>query len=241
MGQDLSLFVDDESIESPYLSRRFKDEIIFAYYINFEDFLSQEEAKVIAPNTHGEIVLGKKREATILEKAKLPMIMRKALNGKITIAEINKLRDKLVVRSEKVSDRERDPNRLQIALKLTEKYLIDKGSELPIVHTVYLDAELTDEVGYVEIDGIKTHLEGDLFHYANYADFRNKIHVKSYLEDYGKVDYLVEVNPEIEIAGNRYFTKSITKGEQFKEEFKKCYDFLDSAIKTGKRVLWEFG
>lgn len=33
MGMDLDLYVDDESIESPYLTRSFKDEIIFENYI----------------------------------------------------------------------------------------------------------------------------------------------------------------------------------------------------------------
>lgn len=241
MGQVLSLYVDDESIESPYISGKFKDEIIFEWYIKFGDFLSKDEIDIVAPNSHGEIVLGKKRDATFSEKSKLTYIVHKAIQGRITVDEINKMRDKLVVRSQKVSDRERDPESLKSALKRTEKYLTDKSSELPLVHFAYLDAELRDEISYVNIDGIEAHLEGDLFYYDSYASFRNKIHVKSYLEDYGKVDFFVEVKPEIAIAGKRYFTKSITKAEEFKDEFNKCYDFLDSATKAGKRVLWELG
>ncbi|MES2380981.1 MAG: hypothetical protein V4538_08065 [Bacteroidota bacterium] len=241
MGQNISLYVDDESIESPYISRKFKDEIIFEGYIKFSDFLSKDESAIVAPNSYGEIVLGKKRDATFLEKAKLPIIMYKALQGTITVDEINKMRDELVVRSQKVNDRERNPESLKNALKRVEKYLTDKSSELPLVHFVYTDSELKDEIGYVQIEGIKAHLEGDLFFYDNYDNVKNKIHVKSYNEDYGKVDFFVEVKPEVEIANKRYFTKSITKAEEFKDEFKKCYDFLDSAIKAGKSVLWEFG
>jgi hypothetical protein len=82
MGQDLDLFVDDGSIKSPYLSRSFKKEIIFAWYINFEDFLSKDEIEVISPNISREIVTGKKRDLTFLEKTKLPIILYKTLNGK---------------------------------------------------------------------------------------------------------------------------------------------------------------
>ncbi len=241
MGQDLSLFVDDESIESPNLSRQFKNQIIFENYISFDNFLTKDEIDIILPNEYGEIVLGKKRDATFLEKAKLPYILYKALNGKITEDEVINLRDKLVIRSEKVSDRERNPMQLKDALKKIEKYLTENCLLLPLVHSVYLDTELTDEIGIIEINQVKAHIEGDLYFYDNYANFRNKIHVKSYHENFGKVDFFVDVKPEIEITGKVYFTKSITKSEQFKDEFKKCYNFLDSAIKTGKKVLWEFG
>ncbi len=241
MGQYLNLFVADDSINSPYLYRSFKDEIIFGRYINFSDFLTQDEVNIITPNTSGEIVLGKKRDATMLEKAKLPIVLYKALNGKITLEEINKMRDKLVIRSQEIKDREREPERLKNALMQVEKYLNDKCTELPLVHYAYADSGLKYEIGYTKINGIKAHLEGDLFYYENYEKVRNKINVKSYFKDYGKVDFFVEVKPEIEIAGKRYFTKSITKAEHFKDEFAACYSFLDLAIKAGKRVLWEFG
>jgi hypothetical protein len=59
--------------------------------------------------------------------------------------------------------------------------------------------------------------------------------------DYGKIDLHIEVKEKIEINNKVYFTKTITKSEQFENEFKKCYVFLNEAIKNDKKVLWEFG
>lgn len=62
MGQTLDLFVSDDSIESPYISRSFKDEVIIhPSYFSLEDFLSEDEIKIITPNSTGEITIGNKR------------------------------------------------------------------------------------------------------------------------------------------------------------------------------------
>ena len=241
MGIDLDLYIEDKSINSPYLTRSFKDEIIFEWYIKFSDFLSEEENKIISPNTYGEIILGKKREATLFEKAKIPFLLNKAINGKMSIENINKLRDQLVHRSEKIEDRERDPNQLKEALKKVENHLILNKDKLPLVHFVFETKELKDEINYVMIDGIESEIKGDLFFYENYSNIRNSIHVQSYLDDYGKIDLHIEVKEKIEINNKVYFTKTITKSEQFENEFKKCYVFLNEAIKNNKKVLWEFG
>lgn len=238
---DLDLYVADESIVSNYLSRSFMREIIFEGHVKFKDFLNKEEEEIIRPNTAGEIYLGRKREATFFEKVKMPFILHKAMKGKITVEEINKLSDKLVHRSEKIEDRERDPEKLKEALKKTEQYLQEKSNELPLVHSVYKTENLKESVGTVMVNDVKAHIEGDLFYYDNYKEIRNKIHLKSYHEDFGKVDFFIDVAPKIEINQKTYFTKSITKAEQFAESFEDCYSFLEEVIKNNKKVLWEFG
>jgi len=238
---DVDLYVEDESINSPFLIKSFIDEIIFERYLNFTDFLNTEENKIIRPNTYGEIVLGKKREASLAEKLKIPFILNKALKGNISVEEINKLRDKLVVRSEKIEDRERDPKRLKEALKKVESYLILNENKLPLVHFVYETKQLINEINHVMINDIESHVEGDIFFYDNYSELRNKIHIKSLHKDQGKVDIYIDIKPEIRIDSKVYFTKTITKGKQFEEQFNKCYNFLDIAIKNNKKVLWEFG
>lgn len=241
MGMDLDLYVADESIDSPFLTRSFKDEIIFERYIKFANFLDEEALKIVRPNIYGEIVLGKKREATFIEKAKIPFLLNKAMKGKTSVEEINKLRDKLVYRSTKIVDRERDPRKLKEALKKIEQHLSLNKDALPLVHFVYKTKALKDEMYSVIIDGVESHLKGDLFFYDNYSELRNKIHIEQYPDDSEKISFYIDVKTEIQINNTVYFTKSIPKSEQFEEEFKACYHFLDEVIKKDKRVLWEIG
>ncbi len=241
MGVDLNLYVEDESIKGPYLKRSFKDEILFEGYLNFADFLNEDEIKIVRPNMEGEIVLGRKREATLIEKAKIPFLLSKAMKGKISIVEINKMRDKLVIRSEKIADRERDPERLKEALKKVENYLFFKKDKLPLVHFVYETKALEVEVNVVVIDGVQSDIKGDLFFYDNYLDLRKKIHLKSYFDDHGAVDFFIDVKPKIKLDNKIYFTRTITKSAQFAEDFENCYQFLDQAIEKNKKILWEYG
>ena len=151
------------------------------------------------------------------------------------------MRDKLVYRSEKIEDRERNPNQLKEALQKVENHLILNRDKLPLVHFVFETKELKDEIGYVRIDGIESEIKGDLFFYDNYSDIKNTIHIKSHLDENGKIDFHIDAKESIEINNKIYYTKTITKAEQFKKEFKKCYLFLNEAIKNNKKVLWEFG
>ena len=97
------------------------------------------------------------------------------------------MRDKLVYRSEKIEDRERNPNQLKEALQKVENHLILNRDKLPLVHFVFETKELKDEIGYVRIDGIESEIKGDLFFYDNYSDIKNTIHIKSHLDENGKI------------------------------------------------------
>jgi len=242
MGIDLDLFVADESIESPILSRAFLEEMIWEQHLKHQDFLSAEEEKILRPNLAGEIVFGKKREATFLEKAKLPFMLHKALKGKITVEQINKLRDKLVHRGEKIEDRERDAKSLKEVLEKVESYFILLADQLPLSHFLYEEegASRHEFVYRIEIEGVACHVEGNNFLHKNYPELRDQINLKSYGDANGKVDRWLKVKPLMFIDGQKYYARSITKAEEFREEFQKCYDFLDQAIKYQKKVLWEF-
>lgn len=236
----LDLYVADESIDSPILSKAFNSEVILHQYVRSKDFLSEAEAKILMPNIYGEIVLGKKREATFLEKARVPFLLHQAFRGKITVEEINKLRDKLVHRSEKIEDRERDTSKLKEALIKLENYLISNADKLPLVHFVYESKEFLNKIEYVLIDGVGFDIDGDLFLEENYPAVRNQISMKRYDEELGNVKFYMTVHPEILIDNKTYYTKSISKAKQFEEDFQKCYHFLDEALKNNKKVLWEF-
>ncbi|WP_435263425.1 hypothetical protein [Tenacibaculum sp. nBUS_03] len=241
MGMDLDLYVYDESIESPHLSRSFQDEIIFDWYLNFESFLSDEEIKKVSPNTYGEITIGEKQPFEERDKSKILDKISDVTTGNGSLNNINNLLNDFLIISEKVEDRERDPKRLKKILKKIQNHLIDRSFELPLVHSIFKSKELNEEVGSILIDGIEGLIEGDLYHYDNYENVRNKIHIKSYNDDYGKIDFYLDIKPMIKFNDTKYFTKSITKAEQFKKEFEACFDFLDQAIKANKKVLWEFG
>lgn len=235
---DLYLYVEAESIESPYLTRDFKDEIFFEFnYLKFSEFLNEEETKIVSPNVYGEIAIGKKKPFKKREKLRFLRNITKVITGKKSFRIIDNLFDEYLITSEKLQDRERDPKLLKEVLQKIQNYLIEKSADFPLVHSVYTTKELKDEIYYVTIGNIEGAIEGDLFYYDDYDKVRNKIHVKSYLEDYGKIDFLVEVKPTIQINDISYYTKSISKAEQFEKEFKACYDFLDKAIKANKKVL----
>jgi hypothetical protein len=119
----LNLYVSDESIECLVLSRSFKDEIVFADFSKGEQFLNEDESRIITPNIEGEIIIKKKREATFLEKAEVPIILLKAIKGKITVEELNSKRNKLHEISTKLIDRERDPLLLKATLKKIENHI----------------------------------------------------------------------------------------------------------------------
>lgn len=243
MGITLSVFVEDESIESPYISRRFYNEIIQDSYVPFPLFLTEEDIKVITPNPDGEIIIGQKPSNNSWKKDKETVLKQllEIINGKGSLKNIDNILDKYVIKSEKLEDRERDPEHLLSALKKVEDYLIQNAEKLPLVHEVYATPELTEIVGYTLINGVKAFFEGDLFYYENYNLIRNKIHVRSYWEDTGKIDFYLDVKKAVTINGQTFFIHSTTKAEQFKSEFENIYTFLKEAIKQHKKVLWEFG
>ncbi|MFK7970624.1 MAG: hypothetical protein AB8F95_09660 [Bacteroidia bacterium] len=236
----LDLYVDDESIESPFLTRAFMDEIIFESYISLKDFLDKQEQKIVYPNPDGEITLGQKKAFEQGDKDTLLSKLSEATLGKGNLAEIGNMLDSYLDKSEKVEDRERDSQLLFATLKKVQEYLIDHRDTLPLVHIVYETEAHEERVSAIMIDGVEAIFEGDLHYYDDYHVIRNKLSVKSYMDDHGKVDFLIDVQPVIEVNGTRYFTQSITKSEQFQPDFKKCFDFLEKAIKMGKRVLWEY-
>lgn len=242
MGQALNLFVGDESIESPYLSRSFKDEIIQASYISFKDFLSEDEIKIITPNSYGEITIGEKRQLKDSDTSKILEIITKRLKGKsANLNLIDKIFDDVYITSEKIEDRERDPEFLKKTIYKVQKYLQNNASQLPLVHSIFNSNEFELEEINIVINGVKGFIEGDIYYYENYKNIRNKIHVRSYWEDTGIIDFYVSVEPEIIINEQKFYTKTISKAQQFEDEFNKIYTFIDEAIKLNKKVLWEIG
>lgn len=238
MGMELYLFVHDRNIKGPLLSKNFKDEIIFERHLTFKDFLNEEEIKVISPNYIGEITIGKKRSIKEKDKAKFLSKLTNAIKGKGTTEN---LFDAYLITSYKVKDRERNPKALKDALKKVENQLISKSAALPLVHAVYETQALKNQVDYIMINGVKGNIEGNTYFYDNNVATRNKINIKSYNDDYGKIDFYVDVEPEIRINNKIYYTETITKAKEYEEAFKACYEFLDLAITNKKKVLWEFG
>ena len=136
---------------------------------------------------------------------------------------------------------ERDPKELKETLLKVENQLQIRHDELPLIHFVYSSKDRREEVEFMMIEDIESYFEGDLYHYDNYPEVRNKIHVKSYNEDFRKIDFFIDVHPKIEILDKVFYTKTLTKAEEFKNEFQRCYDFLDEAISRNKKVLFVIG
>jgi hypothetical protein len=241
MSQSLLLYTHDDSIESPYLSKAFLDEIIFEWYIKLSEILDGEELKVIAPNILGEITIGQKKEFKTKDQPKLFSKLAKAITGKINLNSINTIFDEFLVTSSKIEDRERDPAFLKSALEKVEIYLLENANELPLIHSLFDSESLENEVEKITIDGIEALVEGDLFYDTDYANIRNKIQIKSYYDDFEKINLKVEVASKLTIDNRIFYAKSITKAAYFKSDFEQCYAFLNQAISLNKKVLWEFG
>jgi hypothetical protein len=241
MGTTLSLYVDDNSIESPYLSRGFKDEIIFEWYIKHRDYLSEAEIRLLTPNPLGETVTGEKKASSEQDNDTLLALMANAISGKGSLADVDKLFDEFLVISNELADRGRDPVQLKNVLKKVQDYLEQQADRLPLVHAVYADHACTDELEYITIDGIKALPDGDLYYLDNYSEIRNKLQIKSFYEDHGKIDLMVDATPVLQLGERTYYTTTISKAQQFSSEFTNCYELLDEAIRLDKRVLWEFG
>lgn len=241
MGIELSLSFSDEPLDGPNFSRAFKEEVIFAGHINWNTVLSQEEEKILQPNEEGSIVIGQKKPFKKRHQLKLWGLLLTSLKGKKSSQQVQHFLDEFSNSSELLEDRERDPQALKAALQKLEQAFIQQSAQLPLVHLVYEDPECQEEVYAVEIEGIAAHVEGDLFYYENYEEeLRDKIWVKSYLEDYGTIDLKIPVAPSIQIHQQTYYTKTLTKAEQFAPEFQAFYAFLDKAIAQNKKVLWEW-
>ncbi|WP_375561454.1 hypothetical protein ACE193_02550 [Bernardetia sp. OM2101] len=256
MGQTLELYVKDESIESPFLSRSFKDEIIYPSHFEFEVFLDDKELDLICPSHESEIILDKKREVSKEEQKQISSkILDIAFNKRDTLEDINKISDSFSFIQQDTPKKEINPQTFKNILLKIENYMKENAEILPQVHFVFENESLNEnsEVRYISINNIDATINGDLFHYidfeniatdspsgeVDYEEIRNKINIKTYGEDYGKVNFFVDVKPIIFINSKKYFTKTVSKAEQFREEFQRCYDFLDKAIELDKKILWE--
>lgn len=237
---EVHLDVADESIEGVMLPKSFYREIYSEATSSYSYFLTKEEQNIISPNEYGEIVLGYKRKPNAWDRFQSVRMLHKALKGKITIKEINKHRDKLVIRSEKVKDRERDPLAYKMVWEKIIRRMQEYKDEFHLVHNVYKDEACKEEVYSVLINGLKVNLEGDLYYYDKYEEVRNKLHLRCYHDDYGKYDEYVEVKPQIEIDGKTYYTRTIGKEEQHEHRFTQIFTFLDKAIQQNKRILCEY-
>lgn len=135
--------------------------------------------------------------------------------------------------------REKDPDKLRSVLVKIQKHIKQNSSNLPLIHSVYKEKGFEKSIGSVIINDIPVSIHGDLYYYDNYEKVREKIHLKSWNEYLGQVDYFLEVKPEIVIDGKIYFVKSITKAEYYEYAFEDCFNFLDIAVKMNKNILFE--
>jgi hypothetical protein len=238
---ELYLSTADNSIDSPYISKAFYDEIISEWYIKFADFLTEDEVKIVRPNILGEITIGQKKEFKLKDQSSLIDKIANVISGKQSAKSVNAIFDEFLITSTKIEDRERDPELLKSTLQKIEDYLQENADTLPLMHSLYDSETLENEVERITIDGIEALVEGDLFYDSDYANIRNKLQIKSYYDDFEKINLKLTVTPEIVINNKTYYTKSISKASHFKYEFKQCYDFLNQAIAQNIKVLWEFG
>jgi hypothetical protein len=88
---DWELYVEDESIDSPFLQKAFIEEIFSPIsYLALEEFLTKEEIEILTPNSYGEIVLGRKTEHTVKDRARIYQLLHQSMKaGTISIDKIS--------------------------------------------------------------------------------------------------------------------------------------------------------
>ena len=236
MGMTLELFTTDEEHGGHILPRRFMDEIIFKNY----DFLSKEEQNILIPNSFGQIALKSKRKKNAQDYTRFLEKHEEYRQEKISEEAFLEYANEFNYISEKVEDRERNPKLLKSTLKKVQQYWRDNAENLPVEHYIY-PTPLRKSHGYitsVRIDGIEIHIDGNL---GNKGGLQDKIQLKSFGNDYGKIDFYLTVEPEIILGGKRYYTTTLSKVEVFEEVFDDIFEFLDKVIELNINVLWEFG
>lgn len=247
MGVSLDLYISDgseEPQESLAISKRFYEQVVCDWKIIYDasEILTKEEKNLIRPNEYGQINIAS--TADLPNREAYLNHLQDLIAGKPNILSLDEYLIENKVVSEKISDRERDPLAMLGVLRKIEAYIRENIDTLPLIHDLY---EAKDELGNVgksissiEVGGIKACVEGDLYFEDDYASIRKKIRLKSYSEDFGKVNLYVDVKPEIEIEGKVYFCHTRSVYQLFEQEFTQIYTILEQAIEEGKKVLWEY-
>ncbi|MDO1451859.1 hypothetical protein Q0590_36660 [Rhodocytophaga aerolata] len=246
MGVLLYLNIANESDEDGViLSRCFLEQVIYNWNLIFkhESFLTKGEIESIYPNECGEVYIANTTSLTADKREEYLERLREMMRGEAGMGYEREflIREKII--SEEIADRARDPITLLHIIRKIEFYMNDNREQLPLIHKVYKSEEdllLDDDVLYLLIDGIQCNVEGDLYYEDDYLKLRNKIRIKSYGEHGGKFNFYVEVNPIVRIGGTDYLTKTISKAEEFAEEFNRITTFLEQAIVSNRKVLWEY-
>lgn len=241
MGAALHLYVADNSIESPMLSRSFKDEIIYEGYFRHGDILPKEDSLLLEPNPYGHITIGQKKKMRMKDRIGLIRKLAMSINGKAQTDPAEAL-DEYLETSEAPEDRQRDPDLLQLAFQQVFAFMKKTAGKLPLLHTVHTrpDRSLKNKIEFITIDKKEYYLDGNLFYYRNYPAWRHKLLVQAHGDKVDK-NFHVEVKPEINLGGQRLYTRTITKAEEFAPEFAGIDTFLQQAIKENKKVFWEIG
>lgn len=245
MGVALYLQIASESEEGIILSHRFLEQVIRDWGVLFKHaaFLTNDEIKALRPNECGQVRIGSTSSLTTVKREEYLEILRNMMRGNAGMGAENNLLIKEGVISEKIADRARDPKVLLEIIQKIEHYMIENAHQLPLVHLLYKSKEALlahDEEYYISVNEVKSAVEGDLYHEDNYEEKRNKIRIKSYDQDGGKVDFYLGIKPVLEIGGSSYFTKTISKAEQYREDFKRISTFLEQAVVNKEKVLWEY-
>jgi hypothetical protein len=246
MGVQLFLEIASESEEEGIiLSRRFLEQIIRDWGLLFEHaaFLTKDEIEALRPNECGEVRIGSTSSLAADKKEEYLQILRNMMRGEAGMGAEREFLLREGVLSEQLADRARNPEMLLNIIRKIEAYMKENEGKLPLVHLLYTSKEdllSEDDAGYIPVEGVQCAVEGDLYHEDNYVDRRNKIKIKSYGEEGGKVDFYVEVKPIVAIGGIHYLTKTITKTQQYREDFKRIITFLEQAVAKREKVLWEY-
>lgn len=239
---EVYLSVEDSSFDEPVLSKWFYYEVVNGMlFSGFEEFLTEEEIEIFSPNIWGQITLDEKRPIKTRDKLKLFGKFGKVILGKASIDDVDEFFEKLYVVSYEIKDRVRDPVKLKNVIKKVQHHLIDNSSIFPLVHGIFKDKERTERARHIMISDIQVEIEGNLSSEDNYDELREKLRFKSYGDDYGKVDFCIDVEPEIFVENTTFYTTTRTVAQVYQKQFEECYKLLDYAIKENKKVLWEFG
>lgn len=128
-----------------------------------------------------------------------------------------------------------DPQDLKAVLIKVKQYLRDHQDALPF--EIEVDEERMEQAGLesdLRVNGSRCWMKGDSLYY----DVSDKVNIVNHLHEPQPVDIWVDIKDKVEIDGQAYFLKRITRYEIFADIIDKVVAFCELAISRNERIYW---
>ncbi len=141
-----------------------------------------------------------------------------------------------------------NPSKLKAVLLKVSQYLQQNQQNLPLIHALNQSKENLAQVqsfaegsfGELKIRNTKCWVLGDTYLYDEYNEkgLRYKFNIRSYPEENKTINVWLDVKNEIIIDNRKYYMRTITKYEQYRDMLNNIINYCDKALGLGHSVFW---